>query len=273
MESRPRVHRFGADFDADLDAHYEPGAITRNLLHDDADNDDDDDCKTPSRVPSLSLRTPLVPWLPGAVPPPFRAYGPVLHRRNKMPSLQIALILALPIPGRQPDAPLPHRHHSRRDDVPQIQRDNIRRHKINLLALFRRYGARIRSRLRPPHRRLHLHSVRDPILFHHQVIRSRIPPQLRHPKPLLHRPRQKPHLRPLSPLLGIPELTPALSQSLASFPKKSPKNTNGATVFHPQMEAAPNVSQNFYSILIVCHAAKGKTATYALTIFPLLAST
>ena len=145
-----------------------------------------------------------------------------------MPSLQISFILPLTIPRRQPDASLPHRHHARRNDVPQIQRDNVRRHKINLLQdmqppLPRRHVTRIRSRLRPSHRRLHLHPVRDPILFHHQVIRSRIPPQLRHPKPLLHRPRQKPHLRPLSPLLGILKLTPALSHRSPLASKSLPK--------------------------------------------------
>src|ERR1700683_2251116 len=85
---------------------------------------------------------------------------------QQMPSLQISFILAPPIPRRQPDASLPHRHHFRRNDVPQIQRDNIRRHKINLPQdmpppLPRRYVARIRSSLRPPHRRLHVHPVRD----------------------------------------------------------------------------------------------------------------
>jgi hypothetical protein len=79
-----RILPFGADLDVDLNAHYEPEAITRNLLaDDDVDDDDDDGHKTPSAAPSLPLRTAPVPRLLVAVPPPFPAYVPVLHRRNK----------------------------------------------------------------------------------------------------------------------------------------------------------------------------------------------
>src|SRR6202035_1108903 len=176
--------------------------------------------------------TPLPPeppsWTPPVLTPPFHTHRtsvpsranlthnsllPLLSRvlpssppPQQMPGLQISFILALPSPRRKPDAALPQRHHSRRDDVPQVQRNQVRRHEIDLFQhilqpLARRHMARIRTCMRPPQRRLHLYPVHQPVLFHHQIIRSRISPQLRHSKPLFHRPRHTPGLRALSPLL------------------------------------------------------------------------
>ena len=94
---------------------------------------------------------------------------------QQMPRLQIPLKFVLPPPGRKPNASLPHRHHARRNDVPKIQLNNVRRHEIDLLQhmhppLPQRHMARIRPSFRIPHRRFHLHPVRQPALFHHQVI-------------------------------------------------------------------------------------------------------
>src|SRR5712691_3176970 len=163
------------------------------------------DLAPPSRNLSRHLVLTLLASVGLSSPPP-----------QQMPCFQISLILALPPPRRQPDASLPLRHHSRRNDVPKIQLNDVRRHEVNLLQhmhppLTHRHMARIRpAGLRTPYRRFHLHPVRNPILLHHQVIRSRISPQLRHPKPLLHRPRQKSNLRPLAPFLRILKLIPSL---------------------------------------------------------------
>ncbi len=153
--------------------------------------------------------------------PPVRLSSPPPQR---IPGLQISFILALPFPRRKPDASLQRRHHACRDDVPEVQRNQVSCHEINLLQhvhqpLPHRHVARIRTSLRPPHRRFHLHPVNQPILLHHQVIRSRVSPRFRHPKPLFHCPRQKPRLRPLSPLLGIPKLSPSLSHHSPRLPK------------------------------------------------------
>jgi|HubBroStandDraft_6_1064221.scaffolds.fasta_scaffold05749_3 hypothetical protein len=148
---------------------------------------------------------------------------------QQVPGLQISFILALPSPRCKPDTPLPHRHHSRWNDVPKVQRNQVSRHEINLFQhmhqpLSRRHMARIRTPLRPPDRRFHLHPVHQPVLLHHQVIRSRVSPRLRDSKALLHRPRQEPDLGPLSPLLGSRKLSSSLSHRTPRLQKHKRRN-------------------------------------------------
>ncbi len=118
-----------------------------------------------------------------------------------MPSFLKLPILRLLQPRIKRNTPLPPKL-LRRDDVPQILRNQISRHKIKRITHIRPATPAHRARITTPvhkHRRLHLHPPKLPCIFHREVITRHLSPRLRDLQTMLRRHRHKPQLRPLSP--------------------------------------------------------------------------
>ena len=111
----------------------------------------------------------------------------------------------MPRPRRQIQRLVPRRHF-KRNHIPQINRHQVHRKKLQLphriLQPPRPHDiARIRA-LPAKRSRLHLHPRKSPRMFHPYVISRRIPMRTRNRKPPFHRPRHKHQFRPLAPLLA-----------------------------------------------------------------------
>src|SRR5580692_10259150 len=131
-----------------------------------------------------------------------------------MPSLFKLSILRLLQPRIKRDTSLPSKL-LRRNDVPDILRNQISRQKIKRVTLIRPTAPAHRARITTPvheHRRLHLHPPKLPFIFHREVITRHLSPRLRDLQPMLRRHRHKAQLRPLpTPLVMLDLLSRSFS--------------------------------------------------------------
>src|SRR5579862_646594 len=121
----------------------------------------------------------------------------------------------------------------RRNDVPRVLRDHVRRQKIERSPPIRLVTAARRAdipfaALQSRNRAFHLHRHKLPRTSHHAVVTPRISPRLARRQSLLARPHQKHRLGPLpSLLLVLNNLRLSLLHSLHSLPSVIPtKPTN-----------------------------------------------
>ncbi len=146
----------------------------------------------------------------------FRVLLSCSARQQQPPCLSVLLtLISLRMPrllrqNRHRLLLLPAQQHRRRNQIPHIPRNYIRRKKVDLLQRVR-LAVRVRlelaqvSILRPAIRRLHLHPQDPRPRFNPNIVSRRITPRLRHFEPLPHRPRHKLQLYPLTPFLESPE--------------------------------------------------------------------
>jgi len=195
-------------------------------------------------------------------------FSPSLHFRNKYHASRYRSYLLRRAQGESVIDPFRFATIPCRDHVPKIQRNHIRRHKIEFLQNMRQplprwRSAGVRVRAHPARRRLHLHPVNRPVPFHHQVIRRRISPwfdtrnrcsaALPTNRISAHSPRSE---------LFINWLThrPIARPRFPKHKRRSPWATPSALLWI------------FYSIYLVYQLAKGDWDMFASNICSLLAS-